>query len=61
MKNNNVWYAAQKDNTDDWSTGSFDLDEAKAIARGYREDGNADALVAVIENDTCIDEIYDLD
>lgn len=58
----NPWYAVQTDPTDDWSTGSFDLDEAKSMARNLRKD-HPDALIAVIdntlENPFCIDEIRD--
>lgn len=54
-----LWYAVQKDREDDWGNGSYDLDEAKEMARELRED-YPDALIAVIrENDDpeCIDEI----
>lgn len=58
----NPWYAVQTDPTDDWSTGSFDLDEAKSMARNLRKD-HPDALIAVIdntlENPFCVDEIRD--
>lgn len=58
----NPWYAVQTDPTDDWSAGSFDLDEAKSMARNLRKD-HPDALIAVIdnalENPFCVDEIRD--
>ena len=48
-----LWYAVEMDREDnDWGTGSYDLDEAKAMA----EDMNA-LLIAVIDRDECIDEI----
>lgn len=56
------WYAVQTDPSDDWGTGSYDLEEAKARAREMRED-YPDTLIAVIDNSTdqpvCIDEIRD--
>lgn len=64
----NPWYAVQRDPTDDWSTGSFDLEEAKALARKYRDDpdyGAEDPLIAVIDNALehpfCTEEIRDFD
>ena len=59
------WYAVLRDREDnDWGTGSFDLDEAKAMVRrlcpdgfiavidgGYDEDGNATI------DPVCVDEI----
>lgn len=62
------WYAVQRDPSDDWSTGSFDLEEAKALARKYRDDpdyGAEDPLIAVIDNALehpfCTEEIRDFD
>lgn len=60
------WYAVQRDPEDDWGSGSFDLDEAKEMAR---ELGEETALIAVIDGDyddggnatadpICIEEIY---
>lgn len=53
-----LWYAAMMDREDDWGTGSYDLEEAKAIARKIGA-----ALIAVIDNSTsnpvCVDEITD--
>lgn len=47
------WYAVMIDNEDtDWGYGSFDLDEAKEMLKGY-----PDGYIAVIENDCCIREI----
>ena len=61
MTENNIWYAIMKDNDDaDWGTGSYDLADAERKVREYRENGNDDAYIAVIEmgNDPiCIDEI----
>lgn len=60
-----IWYAVMSNREDnDWGTGSYDLDEAKSIAREYRAGGNAEAYIAMIEegdDPTCIDEITDLD
>lgn len=58
------WYAAQKDTDDEWGNGSYDLDEAKKIARDYRARGYENALVAVIDEGAdpiCVDEINDID
>lgn len=54
------WYAVQRDTEDDWGTGSFDRDEAISMAKELREDYPG-ALVAVIQRDTCIDEIRNFD
>lgn len=58
----NPWYAVQRDPEDDWSCGSFDIEEAKAKARQLRE-RYPDALIAVIdnslENPFCTEEIRD--
>ena len=55
------WYAVMTDNNDsDWGTGSYDLEEAKAMARNYGKE----AFIAVIEegNDpVCIEEIRDIE
>lgn len=48
-----LWYAVQMDTEDDWGTGSFDKDEAIEKA----EDIGA-KLVAVIDRDLCIEEIW---
>lgn len=57
-----IWYAVMQDMDDnDWGTGSFDLDDAKRMAREYRAAGHSGAYIAVIENDVCIDEIHDID
>lgn len=58
---NKFWYAVQMDKEDDWSTGSYDYDEAMAMLRKYIEkDGYLDALIAVIdeEHSVCVDELY---
>lgn len=58
---NKYWYAVMKDrDDDDWGTGSYDLDEAKTMARQY----GAEAYIAVIEeseNPVCVDEIEQKD
>lgn len=58
----NPWYAVQCDPSDDWSCGSFDLEEAKAKARKLRE-RYPDALISVIdnslENPFCTEQIRD--
>lgn len=50
-----IWYAVQKESTDEWSYGSHDLEEAKAMLREQGE-----GLIAVIdeEDNFCIEEIY---
>lgn len=54
-----LWYAALKDSYDtDWGYGSFDLEEAKQMAKAME---NPDAHIAVIkDNDDpiCIEVIY---
>ena len=60
-----VWYAVLRANDDnDWGTGSYDYDEALAMAREWREDGWEDAFVAVIDESgsepMCVEEIRDL-
>lgn len=50
-----TWYAVMIDEDDsDWGYGSYDLDEAKDMAKEYK-----DSYIAVInvETDTCIEEI----
>lgn len=55
------WYAVMNDTSDDdWGTGSFDLDEAMRMLKELREDGEEESLIAVIENDVCIEEIRDI-
>lgn len=49
------WYAVQETKEDAWDYGSSDYSEA---VRMLREQGYG--LIAVIENDTCVEEIeYD--
>ena len=59
-----LWYAVQRDHEDDWSTGSYDREKAREMARELRAD-YPDALIAVIDNagtnPVCVDEITDLD
>lgn len=52
------WYAVQINREDDWGKGSYNLDEAIAMAKKQKE-YYPDTLIAVIENDTCIEEITD--
>lgn len=57
-----LWYAVQQDPSDDWSTGSYDRDEAVRMARAQLAD-YPDTIIAVIDNSTgnpvCVDEIRD--
>lgn len=57
-----LWYAVQQDPSDDWSTGSYDRDEAAQMARAQLAD-YPDTLIAVIDKSTsnpvCVDEIRD--
>lgn len=59
-----LWYAVQTNTEDDWGTGSYDLEEAKAMARNQLPD-YPDTLIAVIDNSTsnpvCVDEIRDFE
>lgn len=60
---NTVWYAVMRDREDtDHSTGSFDREEAISMALVYRESGDTEAYVAMIDpkDDYCIDELHDL-
>ncbi len=56
-----IWYAVMRDREDnDWGYGSFDLEEAKAMARNL----GGDAYIVVIDDGddpVAIDEITDLD
>ncbi|MBR0341548.1 MAG: hypothetical protein IJH64_04785 [Oscillospiraceae bacterium] len=56
-----TWYAAMRDHDDnDWGTGSYNLDDAKEMARNMGED----AYIAVIDmsgnEPMCIDEINEI-
>ena len=43
-----MWYAVERDSTDnDWGYGSYDLDEAKQMARKMGKE----AVIAVIDED----------
>ena len=57
-----MWYAVQTNPEDDWGTGSYDLEEAKRMARAQKAD-HPETLIAVIDNSTpnpvCIEEIRD--
>lgn len=52
-----IWYAVMRDREDDdWGTGSYDIDEAKQMCKGF----GPDAYIAVIEegvDPVCIEEI----
>lgn len=54
MENKKLWYAVQKDSTDEWGNGSFDREEAVKMLKkqGY-------GLIAIIdeETQTCVEEI----
>lgn len=58
----NPWYAVLAASDDDWSKGSFNLDEAKAMAREIRKKHPC-AMIAVIDNSLdfpfCSDTITD--
>lgn len=58
------WYAVMIDNEDnDWGTGSYDLDEAKAMVK-RNLDIYPNGYIAVIDNSSdpvCVDEIHDID
>lgn len=58
----NPWYAVLATSEDDWSKGSFNLDEAKAMAREIRKK-HPGAMIAVIDNSLdypfCSDTITD--
>lgn len=58
----NPWYAVLATSEDDWSKGSFDLGEAKAMAREIRKK-HPGAMIAVIDNSLdypfCSDTITD--
>lgn len=51
---NNVWYALQRTTEDAWDNGTFDKAEALEMLNSSDEY----QLIAVIENDVCIEEIY---
>ena len=55
------WYAAMRDrDDDDWGYGSYDLDEAKKMARDLGEE----AYIAVIQeggDPVCVEEIMQED
>lgn len=60
-----LWYAVMRDLEDnDWGTGSYDLDEARAKVNELRDDGYTDAYIAVIDmhneaDPVCVEEIHD--
>lgn len=60
-----LWYAVMSDREDnDWGTGSFKLDEAKAMARKYPDgyiaviDANYDDAGKATTDGVCVEEIY---
>lgn len=57
MKENRLWYAVQTDCEDDWGYGSYDYEEAVDMIMSNEKYN----LIAVIENDVCIEEIYKQD
>ena len=58
MKENRLWYAIMYDKEDtDWGYGSFNYDEAVNMLL----ECDMYNLIAVIENDVCIEEIYKQD
>lgn len=63
-----LWYAVMMDREDnDWGDGSFDLDEAKAMAREYEEgyiaviDANYDENGNATTDGLCVEEIFQED
>lgn len=57
MKEERLWYAVQKDSEDDWGYGSYDYAEAVEMLNSCE----SYTLIAVIENDVCIQEILKKD
>lgn len=58
------WYAVLIDrDDDDWSEGSYDLDEARRKLARLKADGYDEAYIAVIDNNTtnpvCVEEIHE--
>lgn len=54
---NEKWYAVMTDRSDnDWGTGSFERGEAEKMVVNNL-DLYPDGYIAVIQNDTCVDEI----
>ena len=49
-----LWYAVQVNAEDSWDYGSFDKEEALRMLNGSEDY----QLIAVIENDVCIEEIW---
>lgn len=47
------WYALQETTEDDWGTGADTLEEAIEMAKELEWP----TIIAVIENDVCVDEI----
>ena len=55
--NNEKWYAVMRDHSDDdWGTGSFDQVEAEKMVVNNL-DAYPEGFLAVIENDSCVEEI----
>lgn len=57
MYTERLWYAVQRDAEDDWGTGSFNKDEAIRMLMADEDN----SLIAVIENDVCVEEIWKKD
>lgn len=59
-----IWYAVMRDgDDDDWSTGSYDLDEARNMVQRNRDiypDGYIAVIDAHTDNPVCIEEIHDI-
>lgn len=51
-----TWYAVLRNREDNWTVGSYNLEEAKQIAAKQKEK-YPDTLIAVIERGKCIEEI----
>ena len=54
MMENKIWYALQRNTDDDWSEGTYDRETAMKLLEGC----DKYQLIAVIENDVCIEEIW---
>lgn len=55
MENEKLWYALQRNGEDDWGTGCWNREEA---VKNMLDSNGYYKLIAVIENDACIEEIY---
>ena len=58
LEGSRPWYAVVKaDSDDDWGRGSFDLEEAKEMARSYGEEYEIDVIDDIYGNPVCIETI----